>query len=99
MSNNNINNKYFSLALSIDCVVFGFDEEELKILLIERLEEPYKNYWSLPGNLLELDEDLNDSAHRVLKELTGLSNVYLEQVETFGKIKKYSTGRVLTVSY
>jgi 8-oxo-dGTP diphosphatase len=91
--------KYFTLAVSIDCVVFGFDGSELKVLLIERSEDPYKGMWALPGNLLSPQKDLNSSVNKVLFELTGLSDLYFEQVETFGEVKRHPFGRVLTVSY
>jgi 8-oxo-dGTP diphosphatase len=91
--------KYFTLAFSIDCVVFGFDGEDLKILLIQRNEEPFKDYWALPGDLIHPEEDLEVSVNRVLKELTGLSGLYFEQVETFGEVKRHPLGRVVTTSY
>lgn len=91
--------KYFTLALSIDCVVFGFDGEDLKVLLIERGEEPFKDKWALPGNLLSPDKDLNSSVNKVLFDLTGLSDLYFEQVETFGEIDRHPLGRVLTTCY
>ncbi|MGB1039292.1 MAG: NrtR DNA-binding winged helix domain-containing protein [Flavobacteriales bacterium] len=91
--------KYFTLAVSIDCVVFGFDGVDLKVLLIERGEIPFKDFWALPGDLMSPDEDLNASVNRILKDLTGLSNLYFEQVETFGEIQRHPLGRVLTTGY
>ncbi|MCB0760029.1 MAG: NUDIX hydrolase [Flavobacteriales bacterium] len=91
--------KYFSFAFSIDCVVFGFDGNDLKVLLIERGEDPFNGYWALPGDLVAPDEDLEVSVNRVLKELTGLSNLYFEQVETFGEVDRHPLGRVLTTGY
>lgn len=91
--------KYFTLAVSIDCVVFGFDGQDLKILLIERSEDPFKDYWALPGDLLAPDRDLNSSVNKVLKDLTGLSDLYFEQVETFGEVDRHPLGRVITTSY
>lgn len=91
--------KYFSFAVSIDCVVFGFDGEDLKVLLIERSSEPFKNCWALPGDLLEPDKDLNSSVNKVLKDLTGLNGLYFEQVETFGETDRHPLGRVITTSY
>jgi 8-oxo-dGTP diphosphatase len=91
--------RYFSFAVSIDCVVFGFDGGELKVLLIERSEDPYKGMWALPGNLVSPEKDLNSSVNQVLFELTGLSNLYFEQIETFGEVNRHPLGRVLTVSY
>ena len=90
---------YFTFALSIDCVVFGFDEKSLNILLIERNEIPYKNHWALPGDLLDPKEDLDDSVNFILKKLTGLSDLFFEQVETFGAINRHPLGRVITTGY
>jgi 8-oxo-dGTP diphosphatase len=91
--------KYFTLALSLDCVVFGFDEEGIKVLLIKRSVEPYTGYWALPGDLVDPVKDLNDSVNEVLYNLTGLSNLYFEQVETFGEVNRHPFGRVITTSY
>lgn len=94
-----LHNEYFIGAFSVDNVIFGFDEGELKVLLIKRKEEPFKNYWALPGALVNPDEDLRDAPKRILKELTGLENVFLEQVFTFGKVNRHPKGRVITVAY
>lgn len=91
--------EYFTLAVSIDCVVFGFDGTDLKVLLIERGEVPFKDYWALPGDLMRPDKDLNFSVNHILKELTGLSDLFFEQVETFGEIQRHPLGRVITTGY
>lgn len=91
--------KYYSLAVSVDCAVFGFDDDDLKILLIERGEEPYSGYWALPGNLVSLDENINAAVDRVLFELTGLKDIYFDQVKTFGKVDRHPDGRVITIAY
>ncbi|MFT4680072.1 MAG: 8-oxo-dGTP diphosphatase [Flavobacteriales bacterium] len=91
--------KYFTLAFSIDCVVFGFDGADIKVLLIERAEDPFNGFWALPGDLVAPDEDLDASISRVLKELTGLSNLFFEQVETFGAVNRHPLGRVMTTGY
>ncbi len=91
--------EFFKLGISIDCVVFGFDGQELKVLLIERGDDLYKGYWALPGNLLSPDKDLNSSVNEVLNELTGIKDLFFEQVETFGEVDRHPMGRVLTVSY
>lgn len=92
-------NNFFQTAFSVDNLIFGFDGEDIKILLIKRAEEPFANYWALPGALVNPDEDLRDAPIRVLKELTGLENVFLEQVKTFGKVNRHPKGRVITVAY
>lgn len=89
----------FNSAVSIDCVLFGFDGGELKILLIERNEDPFKDWWALPGNLVGETESLDQSASRILHELTGLSNIYMEQYYTFGEVDRHPQGRVITVAY
>ena len=91
--------QFFRSAFSVDSVVFGFDEGDLKVLLIYRGADPYKGTWALPGDLVRMDEDLDESARRILKDLTGLSNVYMEQVHTFGRVDRHPMGRVITVSY
>jgi 8-oxo-dGTP diphosphatase len=91
--------KFFTLALSVDCVVFGFDDEGIKLLLIERNADPYNGYWALPGDLVHPEKDLKDSVNEVLFNLTGISNLYFEQVETFGEVNRHPFGRVITASY
>lgn len=92
-------NEYFKSAFTVDNVIFGFDEGDLKVLLIKRGEEPYQGKWALPGYFVYPTEDLDTAAKRVLEELTGLRNVYLEQVKTFGTVDRHPFGRVITVAY
>lgn len=87
------------IALSVDCVIFGFDENKLKVLLIRSDLKKYQDKWTLLGDLIAPNEDLDDAAYRILKQRTGLHNVYLEQVHTFGKVKRHPAGRVITVAY
>jgi 8-oxo-dGTP diphosphatase len=91
--------EFFKEAITVDNVIFGFDEADLKVLLIKRGAEPYKDAWALPGDFMYPTEDLDTAAGRVLKELTGLQDVYLEQVHTFGTPNRHPLGRVVTVSY
>ncbi len=90
---------FFKSAFTVDNVIFGFDEGDLKVLLIKRGEEPYKDKWALPGYFVYSEEDLDTAAKRVLNELTGLNNVYLEQVRTFGTVGRHPLGRVITIAY
>jgi 8-oxo-dGTP diphosphatase len=90
---------FFKSAFSVDNVIFGFDGGELKVLLIQRGAAPYKGKWALPGDLVYPNEDLDTAAGRVLEQLTGLRNVYLEQVKTFGAVDRHPLGRVITVAY
>lgn len=92
-------NEYFKSAFTVDNVIFGFDEGDLKVLLIKRGEEPYRGKWALPGYFVNPNEDLDAAAKRVLGQLTGLRNVYLEQVKTFGAVDRHPFGRVITVAY
>jgi 8-oxo-dGTP diphosphatase len=86
-------------ALTVDCVVFGFDEEDLKVLLIERGLEPFKGRWALPGGFVRVEETLETAARRELQEEAGLSNVFLEQLYTFGAVGRDPRERVVSVAY
>ncbi len=92
-------NDFFKSAFTVDNVIFGFDEGDLKVLLIKRGEAPYQDQWALPGYFVYPNEDLDTAARRVLEELTGVRNVYLEQVRTFGAVDRHPFGRVITVAY
>lgn len=89
----------FESAISIDCVIFGFEAGELKISLIERSAEPYKDWWALPGNIVKQDESIEAAAERILHELTGLHDLHMEQFHTFGDVNRHPSGRVITVAY
>ena len=77
--------RYARPALTVDCVVFGLDEEDLKVLLIQRRNEPFAGRWALPGGFVDVGETPEEAARRELEEETGLRNVYLEQLYTFGE--------------
>lgn len=87
------------IALSVDCVIFGFDEDKLKVLLIRSDLKKFQSKWSLLGDLVRPEEDLEAAAYRILKQRTGLKDVYLEQVQTFGKVNRHPAGRVVSVAY
>src|SRR5437899_13025848 len=91
--------QYPRAALTVDCVVFGFDESDLKLLLIERGLEPFKGRWALPGGFVRVDETLDDAARRELVEETGLKKVSLEQLYTFGPVDRDPRERVVSVAY
>lgn len=86
-------------ALTVDCVVFGFDEGEMKFLLIRRGLAPFKGRWALPGGFVQVDETIDAAARRELAEETGLSNVFLEQLYTFGAVDRDPRERVVSVAY
>lgn len=87
------------ILVAVDCIIFGFDGKDLRLLLIKRGFEPEKGKWSLMGGFLRKDETLDDAAHRVLKELTGLENVYLEQLHTFSDPNRDPEERTISVAY
>jgi 8-oxo-dGTP diphosphatase len=93
------NRNYFQMAISVDCVIFGFDKNELKVLLIKSDLEEFHNQWSLLGDLVRLNENPDAASYRVLKEKTGLDDVFLEQVHTFGEVNRHPAGRVITIAY
>lgn len=87
-------------ALTVDCVIFGYDaESQLKVLLIQRAHEPFKDQWALPGGFVDMDEDLETAALRELEEETGVRNVFIEQLYTFGAPQRDPRGRVVSVAY
>jgi 8-oxo-dGTP diphosphatase len=86
-------------AVSTDCVIFGFDKEELKVLLIERGIDPYQGCWALPGGFLDMNEDAETCARRKLKEETALENLYMEQLYTFSSVDRDPRYRVVSIAY
>jgi 8-oxo-dGTP diphosphatase len=86
-------------ALTVDCVVFGLDADELEVLLVRRALEPFAGRWALPGGFVHVDETVDDAARRELQEETGLENIYLEQLYTFGALDRDPRERVVTVAY
>ena len=87
------------VALTVDCVVFGFDEAALKVLLIERHAEPFRGRWALPGGFVRRDESLEEAARRQLQEETGITRLFLEQLFTFGDVERDPRERAVTVAY
>lgn len=87
-------------ALTVDCVIFGLDESsKLKVLLIQRGHDPYQGFWALPGGFVEMEETLEQAALRELEEETGVTNVFIEQLYTFGEPDRDPRGRVVSVAY
>lgn len=86
-------------ALTVDCVVLGLDEADLKVLLIQRDLEPFAGRWALPGGFVHLDETLDQAARRELQEESGLTKVFLEQLYTVGDVDRDPRERVITVAY
>ncbi|MEZ4650417.1 MAG: NUDIX domain-containing protein [Candidatus Eisenbacteria bacterium] len=86
-------------ALTVDVVVFALDDEELKVLLIQRSLPPFENSWALPGGFVQMNEDLEEAARRELEEETGLRGAFLEQLYTFGAPGRDPRDRVVSVAY
>ncbi len=91
--------KYPRPALTVDCVVFGYSAGNLKVLLIQRDNEPFAGMWALPGGFVNMKENLDDAARRELREETGISDLFLEQLYTFSAIKRDPRERVISVAY
>ena len=91
--------QYPKMPLTVDCVIFGFDDRELKVLLIRSDLEKYQGMWSLLGDVVLQIEEVDAAAYRVLDQRTGMIDVYLDQVKTFSHPKRHPGGRVVTVAY
>lgn len=87
------------VLLAVDCIIFGFDKEKLKILLIKRDFEPEKGKWSLMGGFLKQDENLDEAANRILLKLTGINKVYMEQLHSYSKVDRDPAQRTISVAY
>jgi 8-oxo-dGTP diphosphatase len=90
---------YPKVPLTVDCVIFGFEENKLKILLIKSDLAQYKGKYSLLGDFVRDNEELEAAAYRILKERTGMDNVFLDQVKAFGSPGRHPGGRVITIAY
>jgi ADP-ribose pyrophosphatase YjhB (NUDIX family) len=87
------------ILVAVDCIIFGFDGKDIKLLLIQRGFEPEKNKWSLMGGFLKPNEKLDEAANRVLKQLTGLEGVYLEQLQAFSDPDRDPEERTISIPY
>lgn len=87
------------VLLAVDCIIFGFDGFDIKLLLIKRAFQPEKDKWSLMGGFLQTDETLDQAADRVLKQLTGLEGVFMEQLQTFSTTGRDPVERTVSVAY
>lgn len=91
--------EYEQPGITVDLIIFTVDQDALKAMLVRRVDAPYSGYWSLPGGFIKSGESLEDAALRVLSEKTGVENVYLEQLYTFGAPDRDPRARVITVAY
>ena len=87
------------VLLAVDCIIFGFDDEDLKVLLIQRDFEPEKGKWSLMGGFLKKNETLDDAAARILNRLTGMYDIYMEQLYAFSEVNRDPVERTISTSY
>src|SRR5438874_7784220 len=87
------------MLVAVDCIIFGFDGQDMKLLLIQRAFEPEKGKWSLMGGFVQHDESFDEAASRVLKELTGLEGVYMEQLNAFSKVNRDPLERTVSIAY
>ena len=85
--------------LAVDCVIFGYEDEELKLLLYPRSFEPVKGMWSLMGGFVREEESCEEAACRILNQTTGLHDIFLEQVSTFSSPDREPYARVISVAY
>jgi len=85
--------------VTVDAVVFGFFKDKAKLLMVKRRNEPFRGKWALPGGFVEIDEELEKAVARELAEETGLVNVPLEQMHTFGKCGRDPRGRQITIAF
>jgi len=86
-------------ALTVDCIVFGLDDEDLKVLLIQRRNEPFAGRWALPGGFVDVGEAPEQAARRELEEETGLASVFLEQLYTFGEPDRDPREHVVSIAH
>ena len=92
-------NEHSKVWLSVDCIIFGFDEGKLKVLIGKRQMDPGRGEWSLYGGFVASDESVDDAATRTLYELTGLRNLFMRQVGAFGKVDRDPGERVVSIAY
>jgi ADP-ribose pyrophosphatase YjhB (NUDIX family) len=92
-------NKYTPYLVAVDCIIFGFIESELKLLIIKRVIDPCKGSWSLMGGFVSPEESMDEAAYRILYDLTGLNGLYMTQLYTHGDIERDPGARVISTSY
>jgi len=91
--------QYPRFHVAVDCIIFGFEKGQLKVLLQKRPFEPRQGEWSLMGGFVKRNEDVDHAALRVLKQLTGLTNIFMKQVGAFGSVNRDSGDRVISIAY
>ncbi len=91
--------QYPKVLVAVDCIIFGFDEGQLRILVGKRKMDPGRGEWSLYGGFVNTDESIDEAANRVILELTGLRNLYIRQVGAFGRVDRDPGERVISIAY
>ena len=91
--------EYTKLGITVDIVIFTIKDNDLKVLLIKRNLDPFKGNWALPGGFVRENENLEQAAKRELEEETGVRNVYLEQLYSFGSVGRDPRGKIITIAY
>ncbi len=86
-------------AVSVSLLIFSINKGKLEVILVKRIRQPFEGFWSVPGDIISIEESIEDAALRVLHEKTGINDVYLEQLYTFGDVRRDPRGRVITVAY
>jgi 8-oxo-dGTP diphosphatase len=94
-----VDDKSYACSITVDCAVFGFQEGILKLLLVKRAIEPYKNRWLLPGGAIEEGQSLDDAMNAVLFHLTGIDKIHKEQVRCYGEVDRHPVRRVVTLCF
>ncbi|MBR06775.1 MAG: NUDIX hydrolase [Rickettsiales bacterium] len=89
----------YECTITVDCAIFGFQDNELKILLVKRSVEPFKDFWMLPGGMMTEGMTMEESVSNVLNGLTGISNVHIEQVKCYSDVDRHPVKRVVTVCF
>ena len=91
--------EHSKVYVSVDCIIFGFEANKLKLLIGNRRMDPGRGEWSLYGGFVKENESLDDAANRTLRDLTGLDNLYMKQVGAFGAVNRDPGERVISVAY
>lgn len=99
LNNKNAYNNQSKILVAVDCIIFGFDSKELKLLLFKRKVEPLKGAWSLIGAFIDENLSLNDAAKKVVFDLTGLNNIFLEELQTYSDVNRDPGERVISVAH
>lgn len=86
------------MYVAVDCIVFGFDSGELRLLVFKKVLVPHQGKWSLIGSIIDLDEDMDDATSRVIKDFTGLDNIFFEQSKTYGKVNRDDGYRCVSIA-